>query len=181
MIFIFRQLSLYTLMETWQIAGLKDWKLCVQNPRVEGPIIFNVQLYFLSIFVNKTRITNGNDLSCHTSFAWIHWKMHWKRQHFNVNLQKLVVLDEKLILSLLYEPRHKKSCLRVLRLWPAQLQKLDRVEILDRASRGITLSRQRTTKVLIRLRGCAAWSAPLLFAYGINRFSHDMVHIMYYL
>ena len=28
-------------------------------------------------------------------------------------------------------------------------------------------------KVLIRLRGCAGWSAPL-FAYGINRFSHDV-------
>ena len=25
--------------------------------------------------------------------------------------------------------------------------------------------------MLIRLRGCAGWSAPLLFAYGINRFS----------
>ena len=28
--------------------------------------------------------------------------------------------------------------------------------------------KQRTTKVLIRVRGCAGWSAPLLFAYGIN-------------
>ena len=28
--------------------------------------------------------------------------------------------------------------------------------------------------VLIRLCGCAGWSAPLLFAYGINRFSHDV-------
>ena len=31
--------------------------------------------------------------------------------------------------------------------------------------------------MLIRLRGCAGWSAPLLFAYGINRFSHDVAHI----
>ena len=30
-------------------------------------------------------------------------------------------------------------------------------------------SRQRTTKVLIRLRGCAGWSVPLLFAYGIKQ------------
>ena len=28
--------------------------------------------------------------------------------------------------------------------------------------------------MLIRLRGCAGLSAPLLFAYGINRFSHDV-------
>ena len=27
--------------------------------------------------------------------------------------------------------------------------------------------------MLIRLHGCADWSASLLFAYGINRFSHD--------
>ena len=36
------------------------------------------------------------------------------------------------------------------------------------ASRSIILSRQRTTKALIRLPGCGGWSAPLLFAYGIN-------------
>ena len=45
------------------------------------------------------------------------------------------------------------------------------LETLDRASIHIILSKQRTTKVLIRLRGCADWSALLLFAYGINRFS----------
>ena len=39
---------------------------------------------------------------------------------------------------------------------------------------GIILSKQRTTKVLIRLRRCAGWSAPLLFTYGMNRFSHDV-------
>ena len=32
----------------------------------------------------------------------------------------------------------------------------------------IILSQQQTIKVLIRLRGCADWSAPLLFAYGIR-------------
>ena len=51
------------------------------------------------------------------------------------------------------------------------------LEISAIASRGIILSKQRTTKVLIRLRGCAGWSAPLLFAYGINRFSHDVALI----
>ena len=35
------------------------------------------------------------------------------------------------------------------------------------------LSKQRITKRLIRLRRCAGWSASLLFAYCINRFSHD--------
>ena len=39
---------------------------------------------------------------------------------------------------------------------------------------GIILSRWRTAKVLIRLRGCAGWSATLLFASGKNWFSHDV-------
>ena len=32
----------------------------------------------------------------------------------------------------------------------------------------VILSKQQTTKVLIRLPGCAGWSMPLLFAYGIR-------------
>ena len=51
------------------------------------------------------------------------------------------------------------------------------LEILDLARIDIILSRQRTIKALIRLRGCAGWSAPFLFAYCINRFSHDVAHI----
>ena len=52
------------------------------------------------------------------------------------------------------------------------------------ASIGIILPRQRTTKTLIKLHRCAGWSAPLLFAYGINRFSHDealikLIHVPY--
>ena len=42
------------------------------------------------------------------------------------------------------------------------------LEILVTEIRDITLSRQRTTKALIRLRGCAGWSVPLLFAYDIR-------------
>ena len=43
------------------------------------------------------------------------------------------------------------------------------------------LSRKQTTTVLIRLRRCAGWSAPFLFAYGFFRFSHDVVQILIYL
>ena len=32
--------------------------------------------------------------------------------------------------------------------------------------------------MLIRLRGYAGWSAPLLFAYGKSRFSHDVAHLI---
>ena len=57
-------------------------------------------------------------------------------------------------------PRHEKTCLREFPTrsdsnWPAQLQKLARVlKFLE--TRGIILSRQRTTRALIRLRGCQA-------------------------
>ena len=51
---------------------------------------------------------------------------------------------------------------------PAQLQRLASLKTSDIASIDTILSKQRTTKVLIRLRECAGWSAPLLFAYGIR-------------
>ena len=49
--------------------------------------------------------------------------------------------------------------------------------MLDLAYIGIKLSRQRKKKALIRLSGCTNLSAPLLFAYGINRFFDDEAHI----
>ena len=60
---------------------------------------------------------------------------------------------------------------------PFQLQRLARV--LDIETRGIILSKQETTKALIRLCGCAGWSALFLFAYGTNRFSHDVAYIIH--
>ena len=53
---------------------------------------------------------------------------------------------------------------------PVQLQKLTSLEILDTATIGIILSRQQTTKVIIRLGECAG-------CYATNRFSHVMAHI----
>ena len=79
------------------------------------------------------------------------------------------------------EPRHEKTCpgfvTRVDSNRPAQLQRVDSLENLDIETRDIILSRQRTIEVLISLRWCAGWSAHLFFAYGINRFSHDVAHI----
>ena len=48
------------------------------------------------------------------------------------------------------------------------------------ASTGIILSRQRTTKVLIRLRGCSGWSAQCAFVVRLwqDGFSHDVAHLM---
>ena len=65
----------------------------------------------------------------------------------------------------IYEPCHEKTCLR------GFATRQDSNWLLDLSSVGIILSRQQTTKALIRLRECAGWSAHLLFAYGINRSS----------
>ena len=57
---------------------------------------------------------------------------------------------------IIFEPIHEKVCLRGLRQgktnWSAQLQRLI---ILIIETRDIILSKQRITKALIRLRGCA--------------------------
>ena len=83
------------------------------------------------------------------------------------------------------EPRHDKMCLREFPTrpdtnQPAQSQRLASLEILDLASIGSILSRQRTRKALIRLRRCTGWSAPLLFAYDVRHiFSWSYSYILY--
>ena len=67
--------------------------------------------------------------------------------------------------------RHKPAC--------AATEARKRFEISDIETRGIMLSWQQQTKALIRLRGCAGWSAPLLFAYDKSRFCHDVAHWSY--
>ena len=72
-----------------------------------------------------------------------------------------------------FEPRHDKMCLResdqaIHKQACSATEASMRLEIWVTENRAITLSRQLTTKALIRLRGCAGWSAPLLFAYDIR-------------
>ena len=81
-----------------------------------------------------------------------------------------------------FETHHEKTCLRDLRPGYskpacAATETKQRLEISDKEPRGIILSKQRTTKELIRLRGYAGWSAPLIFGYCINRLSHDVAQI----
>ena len=55
------------------------------------------------------------------------------------------------------------------------------IEISLGASLDMVLSKKRTAKVLIRLRRCAGWSAPLLFCCSQlpeDRFSHITAHII---
>ena len=107
-----------------------------------------------------------------------HFKWKERKTNFIVAMPDLAWHDMSLVIrkpvfGVCDQVRHKPSCAATEARW--------RLEISDIETRSIILSRQWTTKVLIRLFGCAGWSAPLLFAYGINRFSHDMVHITYHL
>ena len=73
-----------------------------------------------------------------------------------------------------YEPCHKKT------FRPGKAQTVcsateasKSLQTLVIANTGIVLAKQWITKRLMRLHRCAGWSASLLCAYGINRFSHD--------
>ena len=79
------------------------------------------------------------------------------------------LLTRKPVFGVYNQVRHKPAYAATDARW--------RLEIWDIETRGIILSRQRTTKALVRLRGCAGRSAPLLFAYGKSRFCHDVAHI----
>ena len=54
-----------------------------------------------------------------------------------------------------------------------------KIEISPVASLHMILSKKRITKVLIRLRGCAGWSAPLLFPNPEDRSSCVEAQIAY--
>ena len=70
--------------------------------------------------------------------------------------------------------------LRFFRQFTRPIRQVRELTLLAIANRGIILSRQWTRKVLIRLHGCACWSSPLLFAYGIHRFSRDVAQIWHF-
>ena len=58
------------------------------------------------------------------------------------------------------QARHKPACAATEASYSLEFSAIE--------SRDIILSKQRTTEALIRLRGCAGWSAPLLFSYDIR-------------
>ena len=62
--------------------------------------------------------------------------------------------------GVLEQARHKPACAATEASWSLEISAIE--------SRDIILSKQRTTKALIRLHGCAGWTAPFLFAYDIR-------------
>ena len=69
-------------------------------------------------------------------------------------LLKWAAPRENMSLGVSNQTRHKLAC--------AATEASYSLEISAIESRDIILSKQRTTKTLIRLRGCAGWSAPLV-------------------
>ena len=93
----------------------------------------------------------------HRGLRWI-WKW-WKRFLLSTGLNWATTW-ENVSSGVCDQVRLKLAC--------SATEATMRLEFLVTETRDITLCRQRTTKALIRLRGCAGWSAPLLFAYDIR-------------
>ena len=141
---------------------------------------FNAQRMPRLIWVFTGRTLILLVLSCHGSCV--------KRGHTRIRSAKRQLTAANMLLLLLSLLSHvtRKPVFGVcdqgtLKPACAATEARQRLETLDIETRGIILSGQRTTKTLIRLRGCTGWSASLLFAYGINRFSHDVARCSYYL
>ena len=125
-------------------------KMRLESKKCEKPVTYSAPL------LNKVQMKFKQRVKSLVLFSGYIWAS--SREKFKTCLR-----------GLRPEVSHKPACTATEARWSP--------EILETASRGIMLSRQQTTKVLIRLRECAGWSVPLLFAYNTNRFSHNVVHI----
>ena len=118
---------------------------------------YKQQIFFFFLEMGASSIPNGHCI-VHAQHEQQTWTCTDQYQTSHVT--------RKPVFGICYKVRLKPAC-----------SATESIEISSIASSGITLYRQRTIKALIRLRGCAGWSAPLLFAYGINRFAHDAAQI----
>ena len=108
---------------------------------------------------------------CHHGISW-RGRTIWLYMERYIWLYMSLVM-RKPVFWVWDQGRLKPACATTEAMW--------RLEISYIETRSIILYRQRTINVLIRLRRCACWSAPLLFAYGKNRFSHDIAHVERYI
>ena len=112
----------------------------------------------------SSKETHNNYVYSTCYFLWTIWILFCVRRYHRY--RSLVM--RKPVFRVCDQVRHKPAC--------AATEARYRLESSDIETRGIILSRQRTTMALISLRECAGWSAPLLFAYCINMFSYDVAH-----
>ena len=123
---------------------------------------------YTRIYYDYAELINAFSMAQMLPFCGLTW---WKKLQYLVETTDLWWA----ITNLPYEPHQEKTCLWD---WPAQLQRLASIlGVLNLAHIGSLLSRQRTTKALIRLRGCAGWSVPLLFAYMKTGFVMSWLNI----
>ena len=84
-----------------------------------------------------------------------------RQSHKSAHLRVVQYFNNKSLIG----PRREKTCLRGFRQSQFHTGLLSyKIEISPVASLNMVLSKKRITKALIRLRGCAGWSAPVLFA-----------------
>ena len=79
------------------------------------------------------------------------------------------LVDSQWKLTINIEPRHEKTCLRGFHPSETQTCLLNNRSLLESWNFGYNKDRYYNCS-------CTCWSVPLLFAYGINRFSHDVAH-----
>ena len=121
------------------------------------------------------------DLKINLGHSDLYFIVQWFVFFYFFALKKILVLLVKLNSGELHCPTTAliRVCDQVRHKLTYATEARKSLDISAIETRGIILSRQLITKVLIRRHGCAGWSAPLLFAYGKNRFSHDEAHIIW--
>ena len=115
----------------------------------------------------------GWDWKCGNFFNFVHWvrALDWNQNFVlsNIWINKFMGFHQIFIWASLWENVSSGISDQVrLQLACSATEASMTLAILVTETRDITLSRQQTTKALIRLHGCAGWSVPLLFAYDIR-------------
>ena len=140
--------------------------VCQTADKLKGFIINNRKPFNLIVFSNYNASVNISKFKLSGEMLGKIFPPNWN----GFTVLDLSLVTRKPVFRVFDKVRLKPACSA-----PGTSYNL---EISSIASRGIILSRQRTTKALIRLRGRTGWSAPLLFAYGINSFSHEVAHFI---
>ena len=126
-------------------------------------VIYSSSEYANKFWQNSFNLRHGFDYWFWVSVEFVEFKFACNsvicQLYFeNYRLWELSLVTRKPVFGVSDQIRHKPAC--------AATEASYSLEISDIETRDDILSGQRKLKVLIRLRGCADWSAPLLFAYG---------------
>ena len=139
--------------------------------------------FYLSLLVIFASMSTCASTKKHSNLAiwfpartyWTVWSntlhLHWLTQLYmaqtlDTHLSRFMTKHSKMARA----PSESESSLSAWRKLGSLATKTNKsLGILDIESRCIILSKQRTTKALIRLRACAVWSAPFVFRIWQNQ------------